>query len=58
MGDVFGIRNSPTPFKANLPDDFVCFLNEELDLSIDEIGGLLLEADNLFENIGFKLSLG
>ena len=51
-------EESVLPFKANLPNDLLNFMKLGLDLVDDEIESCLAKADELFAEIGFKLSLG
>ena len=57
-GRCLGHEAGDVPFKADLSEDFLCLLREELGLSGEEIERCLNESDNLFNEIGFKLSSG
>jgi 23S rRNA pseudouridine1911/1915/1917 synthase len=57
-GRCLSHEESDLPFKANLPNDLLNFIKSELDLVDDEIESCLAKADELFAEIGFKLSLG
>ena len=57
-GRCLGHEAGDIPFKADMSEDILSLLKDEQGLSSEEIERCLTESDNLFDEIGFKLSSG